>query len=182
VLVVSDWTNERPMTILRNLKRGNEWYDIKKGTDTPLNRVIARGALGAQFNFWRQRMGGADISDVAYSGFLMNGEERQEYPGFEPGERIRLRVINASASSNYWLTFGGGDPVLVSADGLNVEPVRREKTFIAVAETYDFIVTIPQNGQNRVQGNRAGWFRLNISLPGEREISCPPPMFNGRIK
>ena len=147
VLVVADWTNEKPMTILRNLKRGNEWYDIKKGTDTPLNRVIARGALGAQINFWRQRMGGADISDIAYSGFLVNGEERLEYPGFEPGERIRLRIINASASSNYWLTFGGGDPVLVSADGLNVEPVRREKTFISVAETYDFIVTIPENGK-----------------------------------
>jgi len=147
VLVVADWTNERPMAILRNLKRGNEWYDIKKGTDTPLNRVIARGALGAQLNFWRQRMGGADISDIAYSGFLVNGEERQEYPGFEPGERVRLRIINASASSNYWLTFGGGDPVLVSADGLNVEPVRHERTFISVAETYDFIVTIPENGK-----------------------------------
>ncbi len=147
VLVVADWTNEKPMTILRNLKRGNEWYDIKKGTATPLNRVIARGALGAQVNFWRQRMGGADISDVAYSGFLVNGEERQEYPGFEPGERIRLRIINASASSNYWLTFGGGDPILVSADGLNVEPVRRERTFISIAETYDFIVTIPENGK-----------------------------------
>ena len=147
VLVVSDWTNERPMTILRNLKRGNEWYDIKKGTDTPLNRVIARGALGAQLDFWRQRMGGADISDIAYSGFLVNGEERQEYPGFEPGERIRLRIINASASSNYWLTLGGDDPVIVSADGLNVEPVRREKTFISVAETYDFIVTIPESGK-----------------------------------
>ena len=147
VLVVADWTNEKPMTILRNLKRGNEWYDIKKGTATPLSKVIARGALGAQFNFWRQRMGGADISDIAYSGFLMNGEEKQEYPGFEPGERVRLRVINASASSNYWLTFGGGEPVLVSADGLNVEPVRPEKTFITIAETYDFIVTIPENGQ-----------------------------------
>ena len=147
VLVVADWTNEKPMTILRNLKRGNEWYDIKKGTATPLSKVIARGALGAQFNFWRQRMGGADISDIAYSGFLMNGEEKQEYPGFEPGERVRLRIINASASSNYWLTFGGGDPVLVSADGLNVEPVRREKTFIAIAETYDFIVTITENGK-----------------------------------
>ena len=147
VLVVADWTNERPIDILRNLKRGNEWYDIKKGTDTPLSQVIARGALGAQLSFWRQRMGGADISDVAYSGFLVNGQEQMEYPGFEPGERVRLRVINASASSNYWLTFGGGDPELVSADGLIVDPVRRERTFIAVAETYDFIVTLPQNGQ-----------------------------------
>jgi hypothetical protein len=54
-------TNECP----RNLKRANEWYSIKKGTATPLNQVIARGA-GAQLNFWRQRMNGADIADVYY--------------------------------------------------------------------------------------------------------------------
>ena len=147
ILVISDWTNEKPMNVLRNLKRGNEWYDIKKETDTPLNQVIARGAMGAQLNFWKQRMGGADISDVAYSGFLVNGVQEREYPDFNPGEKVRLRIINASASSNYWLTFGGETPALVSADGLNVEPVKRDKTFIAVAETYDFIVTIPENGQ-----------------------------------
>ncbi len=147
ILIISDWTNEKPMNVLRNLKRGNEWYDIKKGTDTPLNRVIARGAMGAQLKFWKQRMGGADISDVAYAGFLINGAQQQEYPDLNPGEKVRLRVINASASSNYWLTFGGETPPLVSADGLNVEPVKREKTFIAVAETYDFIVTIPENGR-----------------------------------
>lgn len=170
VLVVADWTNEKPMTILRNLKRGNEWYDIKKGTDTPLSKVVVRGALGAQFNFWRQRMGGADISDVAYSGFLVNGEEKQEYPGFEPGERIRLRIINASASSNYWLTFGGGDPVLVSADGLNVEPVRRERAFIAIAETYDFIVTVPENGKIEFRATVQDGSRSTSAFLGKGDV------------
>jgi hypothetical protein len=45
------------MNVLRNLKRGNEWYGIRKGTSTPLNKVIARGAFGAQLDFWRQRAG-----------------------------------------------------------------------------------------------------------------------------
>lgn len=147
VLVLSDWTNEKPMNVLRNLKRGNEWYGIKKGTATPLNQVIARGAFGAQLDFWRQRMEGADIADVYYPAFLINGEESIDYPEFKAGEKIRLRMINGGASTSFWMTFGGEIPVLVSSDGLDVVPVERNKTFIGVAETYDFIVTVPKEGK-----------------------------------
>ena len=45
VLMLSDWTNEKPKDVQRFLKRGTEWYSIKKGTATPLNQVIARGRL-----------------------------------------------------------------------------------------------------------------------------------------
>tara|TARA_R110002049_G_scaffold116099_1_gene268409 strand:+ start:8073 stop:10448 length:2376 start_codon:yes stop_codon:yes gene_type:complete len=147
VLMLSDWTNQNPMDVLRNLKRGNEWYGIRKGTATPLNRVIARGALGAQLNFWRQRMEGADIADVYYPAFLINGEESIEYPEFKPGEKVRIRIINGGASTSFWMTFGGEDPLLVSADGIDVEPTVKNKTFIGIAETYDYIVTIPQEGK-----------------------------------
>jgi CopA family copper-resistance protein len=147
VMVLSDWTNQKPMNVLRNLKRGNEWYNIKKGTATPLNRVIARGGFEAQLNFWKQRMESADIADIYYPAFLNNGLQIQEYPQYKPGEKVRLRIINGAASSQFWLTFGGESPLLVAADGLNVVPVKRNKTFIAIAETYDFIVTIPEKGK-----------------------------------
>ncbi|SRX54839.1 multicopper oxidase domain-containing protein [Aequorivita sp. CIP111184] len=147
VLMLSDWTNEKPKNVMRNLKRGNEWYQMKKGTSTPLNKVIARGAFGAQLNFWKQRMEGADIADVYYPAFLINGKESVEYPEYKPGEKLRLRIINGSATSQFWMTFGGETPMLVSADGNDVVPVAHNKTFIGVAETYDFIVTVPQNGK-----------------------------------
>ena len=147
VLMLSDWTNEKPMNVLRNLKRGNEWYQMKKGTSTPLNQVIARGAFGAQLDFWRQRMEGADIADIYYPAFLVNGKEIAEYPEFQPGEKVRLRIINGSASSQFWMTFGGEAPTMVSADGKDIVPVKRSKTFIAIAEAYDFIITIPENGK-----------------------------------
>lgn len=147
VLMLSDWTNEKPMNVLRNLKRGNEWYGIRKGTSTPLNQVIARGALAAQLNFWKQRMEGADIADVYYPAFLINGKESVNYPDFKPGEKIRLRIIDGAASTSFWMTFGGKTPTLISADGLDVVPVAHNKTFIGVAETYDFIVTIPEDGK-----------------------------------
>lgn len=147
VLMLSDWTNENPHAVLRNLKRGNEWYQMKKGTSTPLNRVIGRGAFGAQLDFWRQRMEGADIADVYYPAFLINGEEMMEYSDFNPGDKVRLRIINGSSSTQFWMTFGGNSTMLVSADGNDVVPIKRNKTFIGVAETYDFIVTIPENGK-----------------------------------
>ena len=147
MLLLSDWTNEKPRDVQRFLKRGTEWYNIRKGTATPLNQVIARGALGAQVDFWRQRMEGADIADIYYPAFLINGEEKIEYPEFKPGEKVRLRIIDGSASTSFWMTFGGEDPLMVAADGKDVVPVRKNKTFIGVAETYDFIVTIPDNGK-----------------------------------
>ncbi|OBQ54730.1 multicopper oxidase domain-containing protein [Tamlana sp. s12] len=143
VVVLSDWTNEKPMNVLRNLKRGNEWYQVKKGTAVPLGRVIKEGALGAQFKFWRDRMEGADIADIYYPAFLSNGKKLAEYPNFKPGEKVRLRFINASASSYYWMDFGAGNPTIVSSDGIDVEPVHKGRFLFGIAETYDIIVTIP---------------------------------------
>ncbi len=145
VLMLSDWTNEKPMSVLRNLKRRNDWYSYRKGTSTPLNQVIKRGAFKAQLKFWKQRMEGVDIADIYYPAFLINGKQAIEYPEFKAGEKVRLRIINGGASTQFWITFGGGNPVLVSADGLDVVPVKKDKIFIAIAETYDFIVTIPEN-------------------------------------
>ena len=144
VVVLSDWTNEKPMNVLRNLKRGNEWYQVKKGTAVPLSRVISEGALGAQLKFWRDRMEGADIADIYYPAFLSNGKKLAEYPEFKTGEKVRLRFINASASTYYWMDFGGGNPMVVSGDGIDVEPVAKSRFLFGIAETYDVIVTIPE--------------------------------------
>jgi FtsP/CotA-like multicopper oxidase with cupredoxin domain len=100
VLMLSDWTNEKPMNVLRNLKRGNEWYGIRKGTSTPLNKVIARGAFGAQLDFG-DSVYGADVADVYYPAFLINGKQTIEYPDFKPGEKVRVRVINGGASTSF---------------------------------------------------------------------------------
>ncbi|WP_094746032.1 multicopper oxidase domain-containing protein [Aequorivita soesokkakensis] len=175
VLMLSDWTNEKPKDVMRTLKRGSEWYGIKKGTSTPLNQVISRGALGAQIDFWRQRMEGADIADIYYSAFLVNGKQLAEYPDFKPGEKVRLRIIDGSSSTQFWMTFGGETPLLVSADGLDVEPVKRNKTFIAIAETYDFIVTIPQSGKLEFRAMAQDGSGTALAYLGSGEI-LPAPL------
>lgn len=144
VIVLSDWTNEKPINILRNLKRGNEWYQIKKKTAVPLSKAIANGGFLAQLKMWRDRMEGADIADVYYPAFLVNGEILAEYPDFKPDEKVRIRLINASSSTYYWVDFGGGDPTIVSSDGVDVKPVKKNHFLFAIAETYDVIITIPE--------------------------------------
>ena len=144
VVVLSDWTNEKPMNVLRNLKRGNDWYQIKKGTAVPLSRAIAQGGFGAQLKMWRDRMEGADIADIYYPAFLSNGKKLAEYPIFKPKEKVRLRFINASASTYYWMDFGAGHPMVVASDGVDVQPVHKNRFLFAIAETYDVIVTIPE--------------------------------------
>jgi len=174
VIVLSDWTNDKPMNVLRNLKRGNEWFGIKKGTATPLNRVIARGALGAQINFWKQRMESADIADVYYPAFLTNGQPTNEYPDLQAGEKVRVRMINAAASTYFWLTFGGETPFLVASDGLDVVPVQKEKLLFAVAETYDFIVTIPENGQLEIRATAQDGSGQTSAFLGEGQLMAAP--------
>jgi len=143
-VVLSDWTNEKPLNVLRNLKRGNDWYQIKKGTAVPLSRAIAQDGFSAQLKMWRDRMEGADIADIYYPAFLSNGKKVAEYSDFKPGEKVRLRFVNGSASSYYWLDFGAGNPMIVSSDGMDVKPVHKNRLLFAIAETYDVIVTIPE--------------------------------------
>ncbi len=144
VLLLSDWTDKNPKEILRSLKRGDEWPAIKKKALPSLLDVLMKGAFRAQLDFWKMRMHGADISDVYYPLFLINGKPIQNYENISSGKKVRLRLINASASTYFWLSFGGAKPLLISADGVNVQPVLANKLLQAVAETYDFIIDIPK--------------------------------------
>ena len=145
VFVLSDWTDENPKEVMRALKRGSEWYSIKKETTQSFLQVIANKALLSQLKMWKSRMPGMDISDVYYPAFLLNGKREQKYSDFKAGDKIRLRLINASASTYFWLTFGGKNPLLISADGLDVQPVPAQNILHAIGETYDFLITVPKN-------------------------------------
>jgi len=150
-LVLSDWTDENPNEVLRSLKRGSEWYAIKKGSIQSLNKIIQAKALIPQLKMWAQRMPGMDISDVYYDAFLINGKPEQHYKQFKGGDTIRLRFINAGASTYFWLSFGGDWPQLISADGNNVRPIKGNRILHAIGETYDFLVTIPKKNSLEIR-------------------------------
>ena len=145
VLVLSDWTNEHPNEVMRALMTGSEWYSIKKGTAQSITGAIRAGHLKDYFSREWSRMPAMDISDVAYDAFLINGRRRVDLEA-RPGERVRLRVINAGAASYFYVNSATGPLTVVAADGPPVQPIRQERLLMGMGETYDVIITVPTAG------------------------------------
>ena len=146
VLLLSDWTDENPHQVLRYLKRAGEWYAIKKGALQSYGEAIAAGYLKDKLKQEWMRMPAMDVSDVYYNKFLVNGQEKSYFKDAKPGEVVRLRIINGSASSYFNLQYAGGNMQVIAADGINVAPFPIGKLEIAIAETYDVLITVPQSG------------------------------------
>ncbi|HMA66066.1 MAG: multicopper oxidase family protein [Fibrobacterota bacterium] len=150
VVVLSDWTNERPSVVSHTLMRGNEWYAIKKNNAQSLAGSIKAHALRDYLEQLLSRMPSMDISDVYYNKFLANGKDSIVLPA-QAGERILLRVINAAASSYFYLGSATGLMTIIAADGPAVVPADIRRLLIATAETYDLIVTVPDSGSYEVR-------------------------------
>ena len=147
VLQISDWRNERGRSIMRSLKRRNEWYAIQKKSVQSWGEAIARGYFNDKVQMEWTRMPGADVSDVYYQKHLMHGQPVRTFGQYRKGDSILLRIINGSAATYYWLQYSGGKMRVLAADGNNVKPVEVDKILIATTETYDIMIKIPDNGQ-----------------------------------
>ncbi len=145
VVVLSDWTDEDPAEVNRTLKRGSEWYGIEKGSAQSILGAARLGMLTDYFKRELARMPPMDIADVAYDRFLANGKPEMTLAA-APGETVRLRIVDGSATTYFLLQFAGGPMTIVSADGLPVTPVRENRFLISVAETYDVRVKVPAGG------------------------------------
>ncbi len=144
VIVLADWSFLHPHTLLRKLKAEPGYFNMQRQT---LGGLLAGKDQDAKTRreWARMRMDPTDISDVTGSTYtyLVNGHDTAaNWTGlFAPGERLRLRVINASAMTNFNLRLPGLAMTVVAADGQNVAPIETDEFQIAVAETYDLIVT-----------------------------------------
>lgn len=147
VLVLSDWTNEYPVKVLSHLKRDDDFYALKKDAVQSWYKVLQNGptALKSRLNSSFTRMGPMDISDVGYDAFWINGRQLNKFENFQ-GEKVKLRIINAGASSYFYLQFANGPMQIVASDGVDVAPIKIDKLRIAIAETYDIIVDVPESG------------------------------------
>ena len=148
VLVLSDWSDEDPEDIYARLKKMSHYYNTRERTMGDLWSDIKRNGVGRTWNerqMWNEmRMSDRDISDVTgmtYT-FLMNGQPPAgNWTGmFEQGERVLLRIINASAMTFFDFRIPGLEMTVVGADGQYVEPVTIDEFRIGVAETYDVLV------------------------------------------
>ncbi|MEE8329517.1 MAG: multicopper oxidase domain-containing protein [Thermodesulfovibrionia bacterium] len=145
VVMLSDWTDEDTHEVLRTLKRGSDWYALEKGS---AQSIIGAARIGMLSNYFKRellRMPPMDISDIAYDLFLANGKPEIALSA-EPGETVRLRIIDAGAGTNFYVEFAGGPMTIITADGQEVDPVKVRRFLIAIAETYDVLIQVPSAG------------------------------------
>ena len=144
-LVLSEWTDMNPKEVDRSLHAATDWFAIQKGSTQSYSEAIKGGHFKTKVgNEWK-RMNAMDVSDVYYDRFLVNGKNQNMQPQFKAGDKVRLRLANAGASTYFWLTYSGGKMTVVATDGNDVEPVEVDRLIIAVSETYDVVVTIPED-------------------------------------
>ncbi|MFA6945362.1 MAG: multicopper oxidase domain-containing protein [Pedobacter sp.] len=144
-ITLSEWTDMNPEEVDRSLHAATDWFAIKKGSTQSYAEAIRTGHFKTKINNEWKRMNAMDVSDVYYDQFLINGKNQYEQLQYKAGDKVRLRIANGGASSYFWLKYAGGKITVVATDGNDVEPVEVDRLIIAVSETYDVVVTIPEN-------------------------------------
>ncbi|ALV33164.1 multicopper oxidase domain-containing protein [Streptomyces sp. CdTB01] len=91
---------------------------------------------------------GSDVTDLAYPYYLVNGRPATDPATFKvtPGERIRLRIINAASETPFRVAVGGSRLTVTATDGFPVRPVTTDTVLVGMGERYDAVVTVPRTG------------------------------------
>ncbi len=185
VVVLSDWTFEDPHNVLAHLKKMSDYYNFQRRTLGDLYDDIETADLQTTMKdrlaWGKMRMMPSDIADVTghtYT-YLINGL----HPAgnwtalFKPGERVRLRFINASSMTFFNVRIPDLPMTVIQADGQNVEHVETDEIQIGVAETFDVIVQPPQDKAYTLMAesmDRSGYARGTLAPRMEMTAAVPP--------
>lgn len=183
VVVLSDHTPEHPDTILRKLKADSEVYVRRPRTLVDFFGDAQRDGLGATISdrlaWGEMRMTPTDLADVTGYQFLMNGRGAEDnWTGlFTPGERVRLRFVNASAMTFFDVAIPGLRMVVVAADGQPVVPVPVDEFRFGIGETYDVLVNPRDAKAFTVMAepiDRSGYVRGTLAPREGMQADIPP--------
>ena len=180
VVVLSDHSELSPEAIFRKMKVNPGHFNMQRQT---LSGLLAGKdqSLKERAEWGAMRMDPTDIADVNGSTyqFLVNGYgPRDNWTAlFNPGERVRLRIVNASAMTIFNIRIPGLRMTVVQADGLNVRPVTVDEFQIGTAETYDVVVTPQDRAYSFVSeaSDRSGLGRATLA-PREGMSAPVPPL------
>ena len=185
VVLLSDWSDDDPETIVGNLKFQSDYYNFNQRTLGTFIADAAKDGLRktiADRRMWGEmRMSPTDILDVSGSvyTYLMNGQAPAGNWSalFRPGERVRLRFINGSSMTIFDVRIPGLKMTIVQADGNDVVPVAVDEFRMGVAETYDVIVEPGADAYTifAQSMDRTGFARGTLA-PREGMAAAIPPM------
>jgi FtsP/CotA-like multicopper oxidase with cupredoxin domain len=191
VLLLHDFSFHTPDELLAALTKSNGSQSAmpKSGMGS---MAMGSGSMGAMNSGTMGAMNMAsgtamDLNDIDYDAFLANDRTLAdpEVIRTESGGRVRLRLINAASSTQFWIDLGALSGTVVAVDGHPVRPVRATRLPLAMAQRLDVLIDLPGNGAYpifaQVEGKRA---RTGIilaasgapvsRLAGEAEDNAPP--------
>ena len=89
-----------------------------------------------------------DANDWNYDAYLANDRTLgdPEVIKVEKSARVRLRIINGSSGTNYFVDLGKLQGELIATDGIPIEPIRGSRFAVAIAQRIDVRVQIPPEG------------------------------------
>ncbi|KJK05848.1 copper resistance system multicopper oxidase [Pseudomonas tussilaginis] len=188
VLLLSDWSDQTPEALMATLKKQSDAFNYHKRTVGDfIEDVAAHGwsKTVAERKGWAQmRMSPTDLADISAATYtyLLNGQppDGNFTCLFQPGETVRLRLINGSAMSYFDFRIPGLKLTVIAADGQPVQPVEVDELRIAVAETYDVLVRVgdlPAYTLYAQSMDRSGYARGTLARsPGlSAEVPAPDP-------
>ncbi|APB00682.1 multicopper oxidase family protein [Nocardia seriolae] len=140
----------------------DDWLDGVNGRDPDqqLRKLQERGTSGmgmggmdmGGMNHGSMGMGGdpdaplgsdpGDVKDYPY--YLLNGRIGTDPVTFtgRPGQRLRLRIINAASDTAFRVAVGGHKLRVTHGDGFPVQPVTTDSLVLAMGERYDAVIDL----------------------------------------
>ncbi|MHA3099034.1 multicopper oxidase domain-containing protein [Acinetobacter brisouii] len=188
VIMFSDFHESSSEQIMKNLKKSSDYYQNQRETVADVWKQSKQQGLKATWQdrrMWnRMRMLRTDLSDVTGYHFLVNGKTAQQNwtSTFKTGEKIRLRMINASAMSFFDVRIPNLKMTVVSADGQPVQPVTVDEFRFGAGETYDVIVE-PTRAQYQIQAeslDRSGFALATLRNQDAAPTALPEPQHRPR--
>jgi FtsP/CotA-like multicopper oxidase with cupredoxin domain len=170
IVVLDDWTDgvgPSPEQIYADLRKGGM---SGMSTGGPSSKLL-----------------GGDAGDVRYPYYLVNGRIPEAPTTFtaKPGQRIRLRIINAGADTAFRIALAGHRMTVTHTDGFPVEPVEVDALLLGMGERYDAVVTAGDGVFPLValaEGKNAlARALLNTGAGSAPEVGFQPPELNGRV-
>lgn len=145
VVLLDDWVDgvdgSTPDAVLAELNHGRAGHS---GADMPSMVSPTGKAQGpSRVRKGTSRLLGGEAGDVAYPHYLINGRTADDPAQFtaKPGDRIRLRIINAGGETAFRVALGGHTLTVTHTDGFPVQPTRTEALLVGMGERYDVLVT-----------------------------------------
>jgi multicopper oxidase len=153
-VVVDDWldgTGTNPNTVFETLRRtGMEPMEPGGPRVTPTMPL------------------GQDGGDVSYPYFLINGRvpADPQVVDYRPGQRIRLRIINAGGDTAFRVGLPGIPMTVTHTDGFPVVPRQTDSVLLGMGERADAIVTLADSSVPVVAKpyGKDGWAQLNLRI------------------